>query len=52
MTWQDRPARPLPPASSTMCRRSIAYLMLVSDRVGNAQVHQQLGPLLDQFWVR
>jgi len=26
--------------------------MLVSDRVGNAQVHQQLGPLLDQFWVR
>jgi peptide/nickel transport system substrate-binding protein len=27
-------------------------LMLVSDRVGNAQLHQTLGPLLDQFWVR
>jgi YVTN family beta-propeller protein len=27
-------------------------LMLVSDRVGNAQTHQELGPLLDQFWVR
>jgi peptide/nickel transport system substrate-binding protein len=27
-------------------------LMLVSDRVGNAQMHPALGPLLDQFWVR
>jgi peptide/nickel transport system substrate-binding protein len=27
-------------------------LLLVSDRVGNAQLHGQLGPLLDQFWVR
>ena len=27
-------------------------LMLVSDRVGNAQMHQVLGPLLDQFWIR
>jgi hypothetical protein len=27
-------------------------LLLVSDRVGNAQTHQELGPLLDQFWVR
>jgi hypothetical protein len=27
-------------------------LLLVSDRVGNAQTHQVLGPLLDQFWVR
>ena len=27
-------------------------LLLVSDRVGNAQTHQLLGPLLDQFWVR
>jgi hypothetical protein len=26
-------------------------VMLVSDRTGNAQVHLQLGPLLDQFWV-
>ena len=29
-----------------------ARVLLVSDRVGNAQMHQQLGPLLDQFWVR
>ena len=29
-----------------------ARLLLVSDRVGNAQMHQLLGPLLDQFWVR
>ena len=29
-----------------------AASMLVSDRVGNAQMHQVLGPLLDQFWVR
>lgn len=29
-----------------------ANLLLVSDRVGNAQTHLQLGPLLDQFWVR
>jgi peptide/nickel transport system substrate-binding protein len=27
-------------------------LLLVSDRVGNAQMHSALGPLLDQFWVR
>jgi len=27
-------------------------LMLLSDRVGNAQMHLVLGPLLDQFWVR
>jgi peptide/nickel transport system substrate-binding protein len=27
-------------------------LLLVSRRVGNAQMHQLLGPLLDQFWVR
>jgi YVTN family beta-propeller protein len=26
-------------------------LLLVSDRVGNAQMHSALGPLLDQFWV-
>jgi peptide/nickel transport system substrate-binding protein len=26
-------------------------LLLVSDRVGNSQGHEQLGPLLDQFWV-
>jgi peptide/nickel transport system substrate-binding protein len=39
----DAPAVPL------VIRRD---LLLVSDRVGNAQMHQQLGPLLDQFWVR
>ncbi len=27
-------------------------LMLVSDRVGNVQIHPELGPLLDQLWVR
>jgi peptide/nickel transport system substrate-binding protein len=27
-------------------------LLLVDDRVGNAQLHLALGPLLDQFWVR
>jgi YVTN family beta-propeller protein len=27
-------------------------LLLVSDRVGNAPMHGELGPLLDQFWVR
>jgi peptide/nickel transport system substrate-binding protein len=27
-------------------------LMLVSDRVGNVQIHPGLGPLLDQLWVR
>jgi ABC-type oligopeptide transport system substrate-binding subunit len=27
-------------------------LLLVSNRVGNAQIHLELGPLLDQFWVR
>jgi ABC-type oligopeptide transport system substrate-binding subunit len=27
-------------------------LLLVSRRVGNAQTHQLLAPLLDQFWVR
>ena len=27
-------------------------LLLVSDRVGGAQMHTLLGPLLDQFWVR
>jgi YVTN family beta-propeller protein len=27
-------------------------VLLVSDRVGNVQQHLQLGPLLDQLWVR
>ncbi len=27
-------------------------MLLASDRVGNAQLHVLLGPLLDQFWVR
>jgi peptide/nickel transport system substrate-binding protein len=33
-------------------RVSRRTLLLVSDRVGNAQMHSALGPLLDQFWVR
>jgi peptide/nickel transport system substrate-binding protein len=27
-------------------------MLLVSDRVGNPEMHLELGPLLDQFWVR
>jgi len=45
----DRQVLAAAPAVPLFTRRD---LMLVSDRVGNAQVHQQLGPLLDQFWVR
>ena len=45
----DRQVLAAAPAVPLFTRRN---LMLVSDRVGNAQVHQQLGPLLDQFWVR
>ena len=26
-------------------------LLLTADRVGGAQMHSLLGPLLDQFWV-
>ncbi len=26
-------------------------MLLASDRVGNAQMHVLLGPLLDQFWI-
>jgi peptide/nickel transport system substrate-binding protein len=37
------------PAIPLFNRRTV---MLVSDRVGNAQIHLELGPLLDQFWVR
>jgi peptide/nickel transport system substrate-binding protein len=37
------------PAVPLFNRRTV---MLLSDRVGNAQSHLQLGPLLDQFWVR
>jgi peptide/nickel transport system substrate-binding protein len=37
------------PAVPLFSRR---MLLLVSDRVGNAQLHQTIGPLLDQFWVR
>jgi hypothetical protein len=37
------------PAIPVFNRRT---LLLVSDRLGNAQMHQELGPLLDQFWVR
>jgi peptide/nickel transport system substrate-binding protein len=45
----DRRVLAAAPAVPLFTQRS---LMLVSDRVGNAQTHQQLGPLLDQFWVR
>ena len=45
----DRRVLAAAPAVPLFNRRS---LLLVSDRVGNAQMHQQLGPLLDQFWVR
>jgi peptide/nickel transport system substrate-binding protein len=45
----DRRALAASPVIPLFNRRT---LLLVSDRVGNAQVHEQLGPLLDQFWVR
>jgi peptide/nickel transport system substrate-binding protein len=45
----DRRVLAAAPAVPLFTRRS---LMLLSDRVGNAQMHQALGPLLDQFWVR
>ena len=45
----DRRVLAQAPAVPLVNRRN---LLLVSDRVGNAQMHQQLGPLLDQFWVR
>jgi peptide/nickel transport system substrate-binding protein len=49
--WADLDRRVLAaaPVVPLFTRRS---LMLLSDRVGNAQMHQALGPLLDQFWVR
>lgn len=45
----DRRVLAAAPAVPLFNRRT---LLLVSDRVGNAQTHQELGPLLDQFWVR
>ena len=45
----DRKLLAASPAVPLFSRR---MLLLVSDRVGNAQLHQTLGPLLDQFWVR
>jgi peptide/nickel transport system substrate-binding protein len=45
----DRRVLAAAPAVPLFNRRT---LMLVSDRVGNVQTHQELGPLLDQFWVR
>ena len=45
----DRRVLAAAPVVPLFTRRS---LMLLSDRVGNAQMHQALGPLLDQFWVR
>ncbi len=44
----DRRVSAASPAIPLFSRRS---LLLVSDRVGNAQMHLELGPLLDQFWV-
>ena len=45
----DRRVLAAAPVVPLFTRRS---LVLFSDRVGNAQMHQVLGPLLDQFWVR
>jgi peptide/nickel transport system substrate-binding protein len=45
----DRRVLAAAPAVPLFNRRT---LLLLSDRVGNAQTHQELGPLLDQFWVR
>jgi hypothetical protein len=39
-------------AAPTIPLFSRRALLLVAHRVGNAQMHQVLGPLLDQFWVR
>jgi peptide/nickel transport system substrate-binding protein len=49
--WADLDRRVLAaaPVVPLFTRRS---LMLFSDRVGNPQMHQIFGPLLDQFWVR
>jgi YVTN family beta-propeller protein len=45
----DRRVQAASPVIPLFNRRT---LLLVSDRLGNAQMHQELGPLLDQFWVR
>jgi peptide/nickel transport system substrate-binding protein len=45
----DRKLLAAAPAVPLFSRR---MLLLVSDRVGNAQLNPTLGPLLDQFWVR
>jgi peptide/nickel transport system substrate-binding protein len=45
----DRRASAAAPLVPLFNRRSV---MLLSDRVGNAQMDAQVGPLLDQFWVR
>ncbi len=45
----DRQVAIASPAIPLFNRRT---MLLVSDRVGNAQMHAALGPLLDQFWVR
>ena len=44
----DRRVQAASPVIPLFNRRT---LLLVSDRLGNAQMHQELGPLLDQFWV-
>ena len=45
----DRQVMAAAPTIPLFSRRA---LLLVAHRVGNAQMHQVLGPLLDQFWVR
>jgi ABC-type oligopeptide transport system substrate-binding subunit len=45
----DRRVAAASPAIPLFNRRA---LLLASDRVGNAQTHMMLGPLLDQFWVQ
>jgi peptide/nickel transport system substrate-binding protein len=51
MRWAalDRRLAAQAPAVPLFNRRAT---VLVSNRVGNAQLHGQVGPLLDQFWVR
>jgi ABC-type transport system substrate-binding protein/DNA-binding SARP family transcriptional activator len=45
----DRRVLAASPAIPLFARRT---LVVLSDRVGNAPVHPELGPLLDQFWIR
>lgn len=49
--WAALDRRPLAAAPLVPLSNPRA-LLLVSDRVGNAQIHVLHRPLLDQFWVR